>query len=235
VDRLEETRAYSTAPPTGERVDELFLYPLPKFSLARGQRAYVPLFSLDVAAEHLYELNLDDRVRDNRFQPSATSPQAPLEIWHRVRLANSGAVPWTTGPALATRDGALVAQDELSYAPPGGSSTLRITRVGDLHADADEFEIERKPRALEAYGRVYDEITVRGVAEIASFRDEDVTLTVTKQLTGAVLATTPEGKLDRSAQRLFAVNPSSTIHWSLPLKARGSVRLEYRYKVLIQI
>jgi hypothetical protein len=136
---------------------------------------------------------------------------------------------------MATRGGAIVAQDALDYAAPGGTSTLRITRVSDLHADADEFEVERKQRALEAYGHVYDEITVRGVAEVTSYRDEDITLTVTKALTGAVMTTAPTAKVDRSAQRLFAVNPSSTIHWSLPLKARGKLRLEYRYKVLIQV
>ncbi len=232
---VEEAVAYSTAPPAGERADELFLYPVPKFTLARGQRAYVPLFSADVAATHLYELSLDDRVRDNRFEPPPSGPQPPLEIWHRVRLTNSGTVPWTTGPAIATRDNALVAQDALDYAAPGGTSTLRITRVSDLHADADEFEVERKPRALEAYGHVYDEITVRGLAEVTSFRDEDITLTVTKSLTGAVLTTAPLAKVDRSAQRLLAVNPSSTIRWSVPLKARDKVRLEYRYKVLIQV
>jgi len=238
-DRVREERAdgpaYSTQPPAGERADELFLYPLPKFSLARGQRAYVPLFSTEAAAVHLYELNLDDRVRDNRFEPAPTGPQPPLEIWHRVRLTNSGTVPWTTAPAMATRGGALVAQDELAYAAPGGTTTLRITRVSDLSADADEFEIERKPRALEIYGHTYDEITVRGVGEIASHRDEDVTITVTKSLTGAVVSTTPTGRVDRTTQRLFAVNPSSTIRWALPLKARSKVRIEYRYKVYIQV
>ena len=65
------------------------------------------------------------------------------------------------------------------------ASSVRITRVSDLNADADEFEVERKPRALEVYGHVYDEITVRGVAEVRSHRDEDITLTVTKSLTGS--------------------------------------------------
>ena len=236
LDELREAApAYSTQPPAGERADEMFLYPLPNFSLARGRRAYVPLFSVDAAAEHLYELNLDDRVRDDRFEPTPGAAQAPLEIWHSVRLANSGTVPWTTAPAMATRGGALVAQDVLSYAAPGATTKLRITRVTDLLAEADEFEIARKPRAVEVYGHVYDEITVRGVAEVASFRDEDVTVSVTKNLTGEVLSTTPEAKVDRSAQRLFAENPTSVLHWSLPLKARSKITLEYRYKVLIRI
>jgi hypothetical protein len=39
----------------------------------------------------------------------------------------------------------------------------------------------------------------------------------------------------RTTQRLAAVNPSSTIRWSVPLKAHGKLKLEYRYKVLIRV
>ena len=235
-DRMEASApVYSPSPPAGERADELFLYPLPKFSLPRGQRAYVPLFSVDCAAEHLYELDLDDRVRDDRIDSNRGGSQPPLEIWHRVRLTNAGTVPWTTAPAMATRGGAIVAQDELAYAAPGATSTLRITRVSDLRADADEFEVERKPRALEVHGRAYDEITLRGVAEITSFRDDDVTVTVTKSLTGTVTLTTPDGKVEKLGQRLNAVNPSSTIRWAIPLKARSKASVGYRYTVYVQI
>src|SRR5207244_2793900 len=69
------------------------------------------------------------------------------EVWHSVRLQNTGKVPWTTAPALTMQGGQVLGQDLIRYTSPGGKTTVKITQAVDIKAERAEFEVERKRNA----------------------------------------------------------------------------------------
>ena len=50
------------------------------------------------------------RSRDSRNQKQE-------EVWHCIRLENTGKTPWTTAPAETVKDGLIIGQDTLNYTP----------------------------------------------------------------------------------------------------------------------
>jgi hypothetical protein len=218
---------YSTEPLTGQSREEMFFYERPGVTLARGERAYYPLATQEVPCEHVYELTLEDGLL-------AQDREAPQEVWHNVRLTNTGATPWTTGPVMITQQGELLAQDLLNYADAGRKTTVRITKALDLQATAAEQEVDRKRGAATFGGWAYDLVQVRGRVEVTSYKARDVVLTVNKRLSGEVVSSAPAARVEATARGLKAVNPSVNLAWELPVKARGQVTIEYAYRLYVR-
>ncbi len=220
----------------GQTLEEMYFYGPREVSLAKGQRGYYPLFELTVPCEHRYTLHPADLLAASA-QQSGTQPPGPEpseDVWHSVRLENTGKVPWTTAPASAFKDGELLAQDVLPNTPAGGRGTLRITKALDIRAEAVETEVDRKRNAATYYGSSYDLVEVRGRMSVTSYRDADVKLEATKDVSGEVLSSSPQARVETTARGLRAINPSSVLTWELPLKARGKLEIDYRYHILLR-
>jgi hypothetical protein len=222
-------------PAEGETLEELFFYPVRGLTLRRGERAYVPLFDLEAACEHLYELHPGDLLGAESPPQDRAAQRPPAEdVWHSVRVTNPGEVPWTSAPAAVFRDGRLLAQDVLSYAPRGGATTVRVSKALDIRAEAVEREVERTRNSATLYGYSYDLVEVEGRIVASSHRDRDVTLSVVKDVTGDVVSSAPAAAVEKTARRLRAVNAQSVLRWQLALKARGRIEVVYRYRILLR-
>src|SRR5206468_3006388 len=134
----------------------------------------------------------------------------------------------------AFKEGKLLAQDMLPHTPAGGHGTLRITKALDIRAEAAETEADRKRNAATFYGYAYDLVEVRGRMSVTSYRDAEVSLEATKEVSGEVVSSTPPAKVEATARGLRAINQNNVLTWNLPLKARGKLRIEYRYRILLR-
>jgi hypothetical protein len=227
---------YSTGQPLpGEGNEDLYLYKKTGVTLKKGDRAQFEVFQAAVPYEHIYQWDVSDNmaVDDNGYRQNPGLPAAPAEnqVWHTLRLSNDTKLPWTTAPAFAVHGALPVAQDMLGYAPPGGSSTLKLTVATDLHAEASQTEQGR--RSLNQDGYNYDEITVAGKLKVTSFKPDETCIVIRKSLTGGVLDA-GEGKVSKLARSLASVNPTSEIEWEFHLPAGKDKEINYQYKVLIR-
>jgi len=224
-----------TTPLEGQTSEELFFYEKKGVSLKKGERGYYPLFAMDVPYEHVYEWKIGDTLDEQERRGSdQREPEKAEEVWHSVRLVNTGPVPWTTAPAMTMQGGQVLGQDLAYYTSSGGKATVKITQSVDIKAERAEFEVDRKRNAATFYGSTYALVTVRGQLNVTNFKNKGVTLTITKDLSGEVVTTSPVAKVDQVAKGLRRANAHSVLHWEIPIKARDKAGVEYSYRVYVR-
>jgi hypothetical protein len=228
--------AYASGPQEGQTREELFFYEQRNVTLKKGERGYYPLFTTEVPYEHLYEWKIGDAIDDqeqyrNRDEGGSEKVE---DVWHSIRLTNTSSVPWTTAPALTMQGGKILGQDLIHYTSPGGKTTVRITKSVDVNAEQAEYEVARTRNAANFYGYSYDLVEVRGKLKATNFKDKDITLTITKKLSGEVVKSVPAAKIEQTARGLKKVNPKSVLTWELPIKSRDKTEIDYSYKVYVR-
>lgn len=225
-------------PVPGQSTEDLYFYPLENVTLAKGERGYFPLFSEAVPYEHCYTWDIEDYVdSNNRYRNRNRNDQGDAEIvWHAISLKNETDFPWTTAPGQTVKGSRLLGQDTLHYTPVGGSTDLRITQALSVVAEQNEYEVERQRNAQQFYGSRYDKVTVRGELAVTNRVGKDITLRITKQLSGEVVATEGEPTVNKLGTGLRSVNPRSELVWQVPLPAgaKEPVKLTYRYTVFVR-
>src|SRR5258705_10025683 len=234
--REEMFPAYATGPQDGQTREELFFYDQRNVTLKKGERGYYPLFTTEVPYEHLYEWKIDDTLdeQEQYRNQNEREPARAEDVWHSIRLTNTGSVPWTTAPALTMQGGKVLGQDLIHYTSPGGKTNVRITKAVDISAEQAEYEVARTRNAANFYGYSYDLVEVRGKLEATNYKDKSITLTITKTLSGEVVKTMPAAHVEQTARGLKKVNPKSDLTWEIPIKSRGKAEIQYSYKVYVR-
>ncbi|HJZ12199.1 MAG TPA: hypothetical protein VJ521_08615, partial [Acidobacteriota bacterium] len=213
--------AYVLGPAEGQTREELFFYEKQDISLKKGERGYYPLYAMKVPYDHVYEWSVPDMLDEQERYRTATAqePVSPEKVWHSLRMTNTGKIPWTTAPIAITQGGQLIGQDLLYYTSPGSKTMVKITIAFDIKAEHAEYEVQRQRNAMRLYGYDYDLVDLRGVLKATNYKNKDIVLSISKHLSGEVVKTTPEGKIEKTAQGLKRMNPHNIVRWELPLKA----------------
>jgi len=230
------TPGYSTAA-AGAAAEDLFLYPVERFSLGRGETAFLPLFTAEAPYEHVYVWKIPDMLDENeRYNQQREREGQPLfeEVWHSCRLTNQMKMPWTTAPAEFVTGGQFTGQDICYYTAPGTQTTVRINRAMNVLASQAEFEVERKRNAASFYGSSYDLVKVKGELKIRSRLGQPVNAEVTKELSGESVETVPQAEDVTTAKGLRRVNPRHTLTWKVELKPGEEQTLSYTYSVYVR-
>jgi hypothetical protein len=222
-------------PLPGEGNEDLYFYTKSGVTLKKGDRAQFEVFHASVPYEHIYQWDVADTMAVDyngyRQNPGNLAPPPENQIWHTLRLTNNTKQPWTTAPAFTMHGPLPVAQDVLGYAPPGGSSTLKLTVATDLRAEASQTETGRQQVNIDNGN--FDEITVSGKLKVTSWKPGETCIVIRKSLTGEVLDAA-DGKVTKLARNLAAVNPTSELEWEFHLPAGKDHEITYRYQVLIR-
>ena len=227
---------YSTAR-KGIVSEDLFLYPVKDFTLAKGETACLGLFTAEVPYKHIYIWKIPDMLdKDERYRRSRGEKdrQAAQEVWHCCRLVNNMKMPWTTAPAEFVQAGQFTGQDVCYYTAPGAKTTIRINRAMNVLAEEAELEVGRQRSATKFYGYRYDLVKVKGELKLQNRLDKTVTVEITKNLSGKVLQTAPQAKDIPTAKGLKRVNPRHVLVWEIELKPGQSQTLLYTYEVYVR-
>jgi hypothetical protein len=229
------TPSYGAAE-AGKTSEDLFLYPVEKVNLAKGQTGYFPLFTESVAYKHIYQWKIPDYVNedDRYYQQRREQEQPEEEVWHCLRMENTTKVPWTTAPAEIVKEGFILGQDTLNYTPSKGETTLRITQAVSVKAEQVELETERKRDAAQLYGHHYDLVTVEGKLSVTNFQTKAITLEISKTLSGEVKSSQPEAKIESLARGLSRMNAIRKLTWTIELEPGESKQLGYVYEVYVR-
>lgn len=171
----------------GAAEQDLFVYSLSDFTLARGARAAVPLWTVSAPSRDLYTLDLrltrgrdgidlsdDDQATpwNNRPQPASPLRLDTTRVWHQLELHNQSTTPWTTGAALLLRNGVPLGQDILAYTPVKSRTLLPVTVAVDMQNSYQEEEVSRTPNAAKWNGYNYALIRKRITLTVSNFRTE---------------------------------------------------------------
>lgn len=228
--------AYGAAE-AGKVAEDLFVYPVRKVNLAKGQVGYLPLFTESVPYKHIYQWNIPDYINEEErysYDRRREGGEQKEEVWHCLRLENTTKVPWTTAPAETFQDGLILGQDTLNYTPVSGQATLRITQAVNVKAEQRELETDRKRDALQLYGDHFDLITVEGKLSVSNFQQKAVTVEITKTLSGEVKSSQPEAKTESLAKGLRRMNALRKLTWTIELGPQETKPLSYVYEVYVR-
>lgn len=241
---------------------DLFVYSVPKLTLAKGARATMPLWQNAVPLKHLYTVDIalgrDARggksyVQQKRNRSNTRSRQqdlqSPLElaqhkVWHQFQMTNEGDVPWTTGAALTMRGHLPLGQDMLTYTPVGAEALLPLTVAVDVCAEYDEEEVTRDPDAATWQGHRYARITKRATIQMCNYRSKGTTMRVKLGLGGKVIEASDDGALkindfraDDWSNNGYAgrgINNHTDVEWNIELKAGETKDLVITYEFFIR-
>ena len=225
---------YASTPGEGQSAEELFFYEKKGITLEKGQRGYYPLYEMEVPYEHIYEWKIKDILDEQERYQRQDQMAKTEEVWHSIRLANTGKIPWTTSPALTIQLGQALGQDIIYYTSPGAKSNLKITQAVDIKAEQAEFEVNRQRNAARFYGNSYDLVDIKGVLNISNFKKREILLTVTKELSGEDVSATPDARIEKIAKGLKMVNTRCLLTWEVPVRASEKTMVEYSYKVYVR-
>jgi hypothetical protein len=227
---------YSTAT-AGTVSEDLFLYPIENFTLMKGETAWLPLFTAEMAYKHIYTWKIGDFLDpEDHYRPDAGRADGKIaeEVWHSCRLVNNLKMPLTTAAAEFVTNGSFTGQDICYYTAPGAETTIRINRAMNVLAEEAEVEVERRRNAATFHGYSYDLVKVRGELKLRSRIDKPVKVEVSKELSGQVLEMLPPAKDVQTAKGLKQVNPKHVLTWEIELKPGAELKLSYQYQVYIR-
>jgi hypothetical protein len=229
--------AYGAAE-AGKVAEDLFLYPVEKVQLKKGEVGYFPLFSESVPYKHIYQWKIPDYINEqeryyyDRRRDEEHEPEE--EVWHCLRLENITKVPWTTAPAETVKEGLVIGQDTLNYTAVQGETTLRITQAVNVKTEQVELETDRDREALRLYNDYFDLVTIEGNLSVANFQNKAITLEITKTLSGEIKSLQPEAMVETLARGLRRMNAVRNLTWTIDLKPGEQKQLSYIYEVYVR-
>ena len=217
----------------GQTCEELFFYSQKGVTLKKGERGYYPLYTIEVPCEHVYEWKIGNTINANE-QFTGTDPKKTEDIWHNIRITNVGSLPWTTAPIMITKNNEILGQDTIYYTSPGAKTVVRITQSVDIKAEQMEYETGRKSHAANFFNHSYALVDIQGKLRAVSYKDNAITLTIIKELSGEVIKSNLTASVTEIVRGLKTINPKSVLVWEIPMKAHDKAEIEYQYKAYVR-
>ena len=94
--------------------------------------------------------------------------------------------------------------------------------------------MDRQRNASTFHGRSHDLVKVKGELKLQNRMDKNVTVEVTKDLSGEVLECVPQARDIPTAKGLKRVNSRHVLVWEIELKPGREQTLSYTYNVYIR-
>jgi len=217
---------------TASGAQDLFVYNLPKLSLAIGERAAAPIFTTEVPYRDLYTWEVYVTKQDNDAAPSGSGAKSPLslsknEVWHQILLTNNTNLPWTTGAVMIMQGSQPLSQELLTYTPPKDEVRVPVTVSVDTRGSLAEKEIGRELNALKWDNSQYARIDKELKLDLCNNKSIEIEAEVTLRVGGKADKVSDDGQVTLGAFNQAdwvqyyghpAVNNSSSVTWKAKLK-----------------
>ncbi|MES2620481.1 MAG: hypothetical protein V4615_06485 [Bacteroidota bacterium] len=214
----------------GEKMGDMYIYKLGKITLPNQSKGSFPIFAGNVDYKDKYEGTVHDITNyfNNRFVPQ---DERIFDIFHSLEVKNTSSVPLTTASVMVLNEkDQFVAQDELKYTPVGSTSNIRLSKAIDIIMKNSEDEKNREDNAKKIGKVTYSKVILKGSVNVDNFQNKEVTVSITKSLSGTVLAQSDGAKVTKVNSYNY-INPNSNIKWEVNLKANEKKTLTYEYEV----
>jgi hypothetical protein len=214
----------------GEKAGDMYIYKLGKITLPENSKGSFPIFAGNVEYKDKYEGTIGDFTNyyANRFVPQE---EKTFDVFHSLEVKNTSTVPLTTASVMVVNDkDQFVAQDELKYTPVGATSNIRLSKAIDIIMKNTEEEKTREDNAKKIGKVNYSKVVVKGTVNVDNYQNKEVTVTITKSLSGTVLSQSNDGAVTKKNSYNY-INPNSEIKWEVKLGANDKKVLSYEYEV----
>lgn len=214
----------------GEKTGDMYIYKLGKISLPYQSKGTFPIFAGNVEYKDKYEGSVPDITNyyNTRYVPQE---ERTFDIFHSLEVKNTSSVPLTTASVVVVNDkDQFIAQDELKYTPVAACTNVRLSKAIDIIMKNSEEEKTRDDIAKKIGKTNYSKVILKGTVNVDNFQNKEVTVTVTKSLSGTILSNNADGKVTKVNSYNY-VNPSSSIKWEVKLGANEKKVLNYEYEV----
>jgi hypothetical protein len=215
----------------GEKSDDIYIYKLGKISLPYMAKGNFPIFAGNVEYKHKYEGTIGD-ITNYYATRYVQQEERNFDVFHSVELKNAGSVPLTTASVMVMNEkDQFVAQDEIKYTPAGATVCVRLSKALDVIMKNSEEEKSREDNAKKIGKTIYSKVVLKGTINVDNYQDKEVTITITKNVSGTVSDAKDGSKVVRK-NPYVSINPYSEIKWEVKLSPNEKKTLTYEYEVL---
>ena len=237
--------------PAEGQLEDLYIYTKPGFSLKKGESALVKLLEVTAPFKDIYTWDIPPlppqdilaNLNSSQNQQMRGLLSASKAI-HKLRIKNTGDIPWTTGPATIFKDNNSLGQSLLTYTSAGSEVDVAITTAVDLSTKKEEKEISRK--SIVVAGNSYQQVFIHGTLSVTNLKSKPVRIYITRKAIGKVSEATDDGKIRLTSiledtdistndyswqsslpQYYFNLNSYSEIKWDKTIPAGKTITVEY--------
>ncbi|HBX50061.1 MAG: hypothetical protein A2275_07580 [Bacteroidetes bacterium RIFOXYA12_FULL_35_11] len=226
----DESGFVSTFETEGEKNNDLYYYNLGKINLPKNTKGAFPIFANTLNYKDKYEASIPDKVNYASYMYCDNS-ETLYEVFHSIEIKNSTSFPFTTASVMViTEKNQFLAQDRLTYTPAGSTTTIKLSKAIDVILKNTEEESTRVDNFKKIGKTNYSKILLKGSITIENLQKKNVTVDVTKNVTGTV---SNGGNAVVKKQKVYgSANPYSDLKWEVNLGAGEKKTLNYEYEVL---
>lgn len=186
--------------PEGAKNEDLYVFTIHNVTLKKDERLVLPISVQTIPYHDVFTLSvpvappseLGRNFGSPQQQEMARLLNSP-KVKHKIRLANTGAQPFTTAPALLLRDGRVVSQGLMTYAAPGASADLTLTDAIDIQVKKTDSEVERVPNGLVIHDNHYFRVSLKGKLHLTNRRSQTTEIEVKRCVLGQPDTCTHDG------------------------------------------
>ena len=209
-------------------------------TLARGEALLLPVADGTTPYERLVEWIIPDtRQADGRIVGDYQRRQDPERYeeaaWDALRFRNPLPFPMTTAPAMVVDRGRFNGQRTTGWVAVGEKTTLRITKALNLRTRAVEVEEAGARDHVYRGGNRYRQTTVRGDLALTNHRAEKMKILVRRRFSGELVEAEQSPGRRLLEEGVWSVNPRQELTWEFDLEAGATVKILYRYRVLVRV
>jgi hypothetical protein len=227
-----------TAIPSGEGVD-LHYQEIGKYNFKEGDSIALEVAAAKAGYEQIVEWVVPDtRTVDGRYIQDYERRQNPEKYrdsaWDAVRFRNPFNFPMTTGPAMVVSQGRFNGQRMSYWSNPGEEATLHINKALSIRTRHFEQEEAGERMIVNVGGGNFRKVNVKGELHISNNRKEKINMVIRRRFSGELLEAdySPESVL--LEEGVYSVNRRNELTWKISLKSGQTVKLAYRYEVLVR-
>lgn len=188
-----------------EKSEDLFVFTANHVTLKKGERMVVPVAEFTLKYQDVFTLDVPFLPPPDvmpslagRQQSELTKLMAAPKAIHKVRLFNKSSYPVTTAPALVVLGDKLLAQAMTTYTAAGSACDLEITTAVDIKVVKSDKETGRVPNAMRWQGSDYGRVDLAGSLALTNYRNQPVTLEVSRHVMGNVLTADHQGVIEKT-------------------------------------
>lgn len=217
---------------SGEKSGDLYFYKLGKISLDPKSKGSFPIFAKELEYKDKYECNIPDYVNFYSLR-YLNEDEQKYDVFHSLEFKNNTEMPLTAASVMVLNDKEqFLAQDNMKYTPANASTSIRLSKAIDVVLKNQEEEITRNANFKKIGKKNYGKISIKGSITVENFQDANITLNITKNLTGEVTKQNENGKTIKRKSYYTSENPTSEIKWETSLRPNEKRTFTYEYEVL---
>jgi hypothetical protein len=222
---ISATKDYSEENKDGNKLEDLYIYKLGKLDLEKNATVIVPVVNSTINYEDVYTADLG-------IASAIVAKDAVLDVYHKYRISNKSAAPFTTGSILVlSKEEMPIAQSQLKYTPVKGKQDISISKAIDVQIKNEETEIKREKIAQKNKDNEFKyKINYSGVIKIENFQNKKIKLCLTKDISGEVSVSSNNGKSRILKSVDYSDNNfTSLIEWEVEINPGQKLEITYNY------